>query len=644
MLSKNKTVSGIFLALLAGWLFGFCKKTTGEAVNESLFLNVRDSVGYVGIATCRSCHANVHETFVRTGMGRSWDLATREKSAATFGKHTVVYDSTNNFYYYPFFRNDSMYVLEYRLEGRDTVHRRLEKISYIVGSGQHTNSHIIDLGGYIYQAPVTYYTQEKRWDLAPGFRENNSRFSRWLTDECITCHNHYPAMVPGSLHKFSRVPAGIECERCHGPGKLHTEEKLKGIVVDTAKQPDYTIVNPRRLPRDLQMDLCQRCHLQGVAVLEEGKTFFDFKPGMRLSEVMNVFLPRFTDTHEKFIMASQADRLRMSACFKNSNELSCLTCHQPHRSVEATPLSQYNNACRKCHAEKSCPDLASPASSQDPLVVGKNCVGCHMPRSGSIDIPHVRITDHKISRLRSTDHLRRNAGEQKAFLGLEILTKEYPTPLDMTKGYLATFEKYLSSPVLLDSAGYYLKNVDQANGEGFKAGIHYLFLREDYRAIINRAAKLPAANVPDGWTAYRIGEAFFKRGEYQPALDYFTKACEFFPYHLDFLEKRGTALLGLNRLQEASVIFGQVLAENPKRPVALCNLGYVEVLGGKFDEGLELYDLAIALNPDYEQALLNKAAVLILTKKKDAAKRLLQRVLKINPDNPQALAAMGRVL
>ena len=94
--------------------------------------------------------------------------------------------------------------------------------------------------------------------------------------------------VPGSMNRFSKMPTGIQCERCHGPGKLHVEEKLAGIVVDTAKRADYSIVNPRRLPRDLQMDLCQRCHLQGVAVLNEGKTFFDFKPGMRLSEVLNV--------------------------------------------------------------------------------------------------------------------------------------------------------------------------------------------------------------------------------------------------------------------------------------------------------------------------------------------------------------------
>lgn len=634
----TRIIRWAFLALLIAWLFSFCKKSNSAA--DLRFLNLDEGVGYVGMAVCASCHQSEHATFIHTGMGRSFDRATLQKTAAKFGSHALVYDTLRNFYYFPYFKDSTLFVLEFRLENGDTIHQRLEKVSYIIGSGQHTNSHILDINGYIYQAPVTFYTQKGRWDLAPGFRENNSRFDRVLTDECITCHNHYPIMQPGSLNKFLEMPRGIECERCHGPGQLHAERMLQGLTVDTARQADLSIVNPRRLSRELQMDLCQRCHLQGVAVLNEGKTFFDFKPGMRLSEVMDVFLPRYTDTHERFIMASQADHLRLSECFKNSEDISCLTCHNPHRSVEITPASQYNKACQHCHSQSSQTRCTAPVAERQ--TEQDNCSKCHMPKSGSMDIPHVRITDHRIA-----VHRPKPAGESSPpprFLGMQIMASKNPTPLEMAQGYLATHDKYIQSPVMLDSAAYYLERSTESFEKEFPALIHLLFLTENYDGIVENAAKYQASRLPDGWTAYRIGEAFFKKGDAATALRYYEQAAGFLPFHLDFLEKKGLALASLERLDEAQKVFEKVLAENPRRPIALNNLGFINVLRGRIAEGQKLYDQAIALNPDYEQALINKAALWIFLKKNKAAEKLLQRVLQINPQNEQAIEGLRRVV
>lgn len=631
---STKRIPHLFLALLLAWLFSFCKKT-GTTTADSPFRNVRDSVAYVGMATCKSCHSNVHETFQHTGMGRSFDLATLEKTAAKFGPQAVVFDSLRNFYYHPFFKDSVMYVLEYRLENGDTTHQRLEKISYIVGSGQHTNSHIINENGYIYQAPITWYTQEQRWDMAPGFKENNSRFERWLTDECITCHNHLPEQVPGSLNRFSKMPTGIECERCHGPGKLHVEEKLKGIIVDTAKQADYSIVNPRRLPRDLQMDLCQRCHLQGVAVLNEGKTFFDFKPGMQLSEVLNVYLPRYSDSHERFIMASQADRLRMSECFKQSAELSCITCHQPHRSVEITPASQYNSACLKCHQPSACTEQAAARASKS-----DNCAGCHMPKSGSLDIPHVRITDHRIGLPMAKTAAA--ASQKKAFLGIQNLTKQNPSPLEMARGYLAMHDKYIQTPVMLDSAAFYLNQSKAKSVELLPVRIHLLFLKQDWKGILAAAQHLEP--IPkNGWTAYHIAEAYYNTGDYENALRHLDQALAVYPQHLDFQEKKAGTLIALKRIAEAKKLLEALLRENAKRPVALLNLGFAHALTNNLPEALRRYDQSLTLDPDYEQAMVNKAAILIFQGKKGEAKGLLERVLKINPGNGQAREGLGRL-
>src|SRR4051794_24849359 len=79
---------------------------------------------YVGMETCRGCHNEVYQTFIKTGMGQSFGMATKQKSAADFAPaHALVYDSALDYYYRPYFAGDSLYIMEFRLEGKDTVHK-----------------------------------------------------------------------------------------------------------------------------------------------------------------------------------------------------------------------------------------------------------------------------------------------------------------------------------------------------------------------------------------------------------------------------------------------------------------------------------------------------------------------------------------
>ena len=650
-ISTRKIIKSIWL-LLPCLLFWYCKNEFQPVSNPTAeYLNLATDTKYVGMATCKSCHLHIHDTYIHTGMGRSFDHATLQKSAATYSDHALVYDEKSDFYYFPYFKDSVMYIEEFRLNGKDTIYKRTEKISYIVGSGQHTNSHIVDFDGYIFQAPITFYTQEKRWDMAPGFEASNERFDRLLASECLTCHNHLPKFDDQSMNKYLEMPVGIECERCHGPGEIHVREKLAGNIIDTAQFIDYSIVNPRDLPRDLQMDLCQRCHLQGVAVLKEGQTFYDFKPGMKLSDVMNVFLPRYTNSHERFIMASQADRLRQSACFLES-DMTCITCHNPHKSVESTGSDQYNRACIHCHkASTNITELANvscTAAAEKRLAEKDNCSYCHMPKSGSIDIPHVNITDHFISKnnIRLDNNKNEStvqSGGNGQFLGLQILTKNQGTPLEMAEGYIALYDKYVQSPIMLDSAYYYLQRSDLPLAAKFKTTIHYFFAQQDYQAIIDNAEQLSIENINDGWTAYRIGQAYYTYADFDNALKYYQKAVDILPMHLDFQEKLGVTYFNLQQINAAKKVFELVLSNNRRRPVSLNNLGYIAALNGNLEQAMQFYNEALALDPDYENAILNKASLLIFNNEKKEGKKLLEQVLKINPQNEQVKRALEEI-
>lgn len=616
------------------------KEDTGEEAHESSpWLNVYDtSARYVGMEVCRGCHPGVYETFMQTGMGQSFGHATRQKSAADFTPaHAIVYDKDLDYYYKPYFSGDTFYITEFRLEGRDTVHKLTQRIDYVVGSGQHTNSHIFNVNGYLYQAPITFYTQKRKWDLAPGFEKGaSSRFKRMIQLECMTCHNGYPKFDMGSENRYNQVLTGIDCERCHGPGSLHVTERQNNPPHDTSKSPDYTIVNPRRLSTELQNNICQRCHLQGISVLNDGKTFYDFRPGMKLSEVMNVFMPEYEGAQDKMIMASHVERMKKSDCYVQSSKMSCITCHKPHVSVKFTPRAQYLTACQNCHAgggQKKCTEsLQVRATKND------DCVTCHMPRNGSIDIPHVAVTDHYIRRRPLADT---EAKKITAFLGMKCYNNDKPDAITTARGFMEFYERYTPSKGLLDSALRYI--MLQPDAEARKQNrdlIRAYYLLQDYAKVISYAQSLQPTAITDAWTAYRIGEAYYQSDDAHKALPWYKRATEIWPNALDFNNKYGTCLLALNKLPEAQKVFEFVLSQLPRHVSANTNLGFIYMQQGNGTMAYDHMMRANAVDPDYEQNLINLAVWHYSNQQFDKARKRLEHLLQKHPENERARAML----
>ncbi len=621
----------IFLVLIASLVYYLGACQWGVSSPQSPFLNVYDSTAhYVGMSTCKGCHADIYATFMETGMGQSWDKASPHKSKALFGENQIVFDSTNNLYYHPYWKDSTLHILEYRKENGKVTHQRDQVIDYIVGSGQHTNSHLFSINNYLYQAPITFYTQLGIWDLAPGFENGqNSKFTRPIQQECITCHNFYPSVDNRAENTYTQVPNGIQCERCHGPGSIHVEQKQQGQLVDIKTQIDYSIVNPRKLDRERQISVCQRCHLQGITVLNEGKTFFDFRPGMLLSEVMHTFIPRYTDSNSNFIMASHADRMKMSRCYMQS-QMTCLSCHNPHISVKKTSANYWDQKCQSCHgnAGKIC-----TGKDDKGKVPQSNCVSCHMPMSGSKDIPHVQIHDHYIRKPLSTKEI----SSISKFVRLACVSDQSsPGALTEANAYLNLFEEYESDKSYLKTAQSLLEKVSQAERGNRWASlqIRCLFLGESYQSLIDfYQANQSLLAKPDAWTNYRIGEAFLHTEQFASAIQFLKTARDLKPKDLDFNNKLGEAYFKNKQLALASAQFKQVLSLNPNHISANVNLAWCEHISGRDAESIRYYKTALNLNPDYYTALTGLAQVYILQKNYSAAKELVLRAkkLKLHP-------------
>ncbi len=653
-------VRAVFLFALCSTIFfinWFCSPQKKSVESKKTYASLNDSTQYVGMSQCRLCHESIYNTYLETGMGKSFDIASKKKSAARFDEHALVYDKYKDFYYHPYWEGDSLKFMEFRLEGKDTVHKRIQTINYIVGSGQHTNSHIFNVNNFLNQAPLTFYTQKGHWDLPPGFENgNNSRFNRLIGLECMTCHNAYPKFELGSENKFTEIKNGIDCERCHGPGSEHVKQKSAGIVVDTAKEIDYSIVNPSKLPINLQLDVCQRCHIQGNAVLNEGKSFFDFKPGMHLSEVMNVFMPVYKGSEEEHIMASHAERMKLSKCFietmrrveKQStanqlalkpykNALTCVTCHDPHVSRLVTDKKVFNSKCNNCHQagkDHLCSEKESVQAKAD-----FNCVQCHMPENGTTDIPHVNVHDHHIAVHKSFNEI----NKIKTFIGINCINNPNPSSQTKAKAYIAYFEKFGFDISVLDSALRYLDQKDLS--KNYKSLVQVYYLKQDYNRVIKIAREVNALSQlnkktydnDDAWTSYRIAESYNNVGDNNNALNYFQIAYRLTPDYNEFANKYATALLMQNKNGEAKIVLEKLVNDHPNYVQGLSNLGFYYLSNeGNALRAEALYDRAIALDPDYEQVLLNKAGLLMATNRKAEAIVLLKRIVKRNPENEKA--------
>lgn len=653
--------AGLLLAVATAVVLAGCgpRADTPDAASEGpVFRNWGDEATYVGRDTCAQCHQPQFESFVRSQMGRSWKHARRSLSDADWENPPVLRDAFNDLYFQPFAEGENLFVREFRLEGRDTTHLRIEQIDFIVGSGHHTNSHIYEENGYLYQIPVTWYSQDAKWGLAPKFQKsgNNYRFSRVITDECMACHNAPPSFVEGSENRFESVPSGIGCENCHGPGSIHVEEKQAGIIVNVAEEIDDSIVNPGKLTPERQLDVCKRCHMQGVAVFEEGEGPLDWRPGKALSAHEQVFWPRQPDSVSTFIMASHPDRLAMSACFESTwdayekaggaaalggpngvpRPLTCVTCHDPHVPIEEMPDGHYDITCQNCHEG---PKAITTPCTEPTVVAGTNtasCASCHMPPSGSSDIPYIQVTDHYIRVVERDVLPPEGVEEQRRFIRLAGLIGSDSDHHQVADGFLTYYEQFTDRPGMLDSAAARLRKAKRQvpAADLTKSWIRLWHLQQDYAATVRYVSSDGFVEVDDAWTWYRMAQAFRQTGRVDEAVVYMERAVDLGEDHLRFTDQLGATYVEAGRYEDAVRVLSVNIQRQGRFVESWINRGFARLLLGQFEAAEEDFRTALSLDPDQEQALANLASLYANTDRPEEARPLVRRLLDLSPGNP----------
>jgi predicted CXXCH cytochrome family protein len=357
--------------------------------------NVRPEVQYLGDARCAECHADIAESYRHHRMGRS--LAPVAELAVS-----QAYDEKHH---NPFTALDSRFVVERqgdRVWHRQTrldaagrpVYESAQEVGYAVGAGRSGFSYITDRNGYLFQTPISWYSQKDRWDVSPGFSADLLT-GRPVTGDCLFCHTNRAHAVEGYQNRYEQpVFSGhaIGCERCHGPGGLHAR---------SLKAED--IVNPGKLDPDLREAVCQQCHLEGeTRVLRRGRGLYDFRPGLPLSDFWSVFVRAHVGREDQRAV-HHVEQMYASKCFQSSRDdakLGCTSCHDPHVSVAPERrVAYFRDRCLRCHeAHAAATSCALPAEERQRQSPSDSCVDCHMPRYTLTDVAHSAATDHRIPR------------------------------------------------------------------------------------------------------------------------------------------------------------------------------------------------------------------------------------------------------
>jgi Flp pilus assembly protein TadD len=359
------------------------------------YRNVRPDVRYVGDEACEGCHQDIAATFHRHPMGRS--LTGMPEMAAGERYDEGVHDPFERFgqRFLVERRGEEVFHKETRADARGRSAAAVEsEVAYAVGSGTLGRSYLVNHDGYVFQSPISWFTQAGRWDCSPGFDER-LHFERPITPGCLFCHADSADLVEHTLNRY-RVPfhmRAIGCERCHGPGELHVLRRGQG---DDPAGLDDTIVNPARLEPALRESVCQQCHLEGeVRILPRGRQAFDYRPGLPLHLFWSVFVrrPELTQEHR---VVGQVEQMEVSRCFQASDgQLGCISCHDPHvLPAREEKVAHYRGRCLSCHEQRGCQVPLAARRRQN----GDDCSACHMPRLTSSDVAHTAVTDHRILR------------------------------------------------------------------------------------------------------------------------------------------------------------------------------------------------------------------------------------------------------
>jgi predicted CXXCH cytochrome family protein len=270
---------------------------------------------YVGDQICSGCHNDLSQSYMKSG--HPWSLSQVSEGASPSYPFSQVPSTPQGY--------------------------SMGDISYIIG-GYNWKAIFINSQGYIITdkpgstGSTDYLNQFDLGNSALGLSSGWASFHSGeaeLPFTCGSCHttgystNGNEGNLPGITGTWAQP--GVRCERCHGPGSLHTNNP-KGV----------------RMFVDSTSSLCRDCH--------------EYVPASSL-DVKNGFI-QHSDTYGDLSQSKH-------------QVLDCLTCHDPHSGVVQLQQAGQQTTkllCSDCHWRE-----AQQQNNPSHVANKIGCTDCHMP-------------------------------------------------------------------------------------------------------------------------------------------------------------------------------------------------------------------------------------------------------------------------
>ncbi len=370
---KRTKLSILVFLFLAGFAF-YCISTYKglDYYNPETLATHPEGGDFVGSQTCRECHRDIYDTHVRTAHYNTSAIANEENIKGSFepGSNTLTLEDVEFE-----MQKEGKSFYQHIKSKREALPIPPQKFDVVIGSGVKGQSYLTWEEEHLFQLQASYYPALDQWINSPGYPPQ--LLKRPIQDGCLKCHVTFATNQDfsgrGNQYDKTRMIYGVDCERCHRPGKKHVIYHRENPEVKTAKY----MLKLDTLSRQLRLDVCAQCHSGLRSAVIKG-TSFSFLPGEPLEEYSRNYYTGIADANLD-VHGNQYGLLTSSQCFQNSSTLDCSTCHNPHENQRGDSAF-FNQKCSGCHhsATVTCSEALHQRNS-----MGNNCIACHMPTTPS---------------------------------------------------------------------------------------------------------------------------------------------------------------------------------------------------------------------------------------------------------------------